>query len=76
MMTSDNFGLPLDYAETAADRINAVTLDAVNERAKETLHPDDLTWVVIGDLDKIEEGVRALGYGAVEVWDGFGNRLR
>ena len=76
MMTSDNFGLPYDYAETAADRINAVTLGQVNERARETLRPDDLTWVVIGDLEKIEEGVRALGYGEVEVWDGFGNRLR
>jgi zinc protease len=76
MMTSDNFGLPLDYAETSADRINAVTLEAANARARATLRPDDLTWVVIGDLEKIEEGVRALGYGEVEVWDGFGNRLR
>ena len=76
MMASDNYGLPLDYAETAADRINAVSLDAVNRRARDTVRPDDLTWLVIGDLDKVEEGIRALGYGEVEVWDGFGNRLR
>ena len=76
MMASDNYGLPLDYAETAADRINSVSLDAVNQRARSTIRPDDLTWVVIGDLEKVEEGIRELGYGEMEVWDGFGNRLR
>ena len=28
------------------------------------------------DLEKIEEQVRALGYGDVEVWDAYGNKLR
>jgi zinc protease len=76
MMASDNYGLPLDYAETATDRINAVSLDAVNQRARETVRPDELTWLVIGDLEKVEDDIRALGYGDVEVWDGFGNPLR
>ncbi len=35
-----------------------------------------MTWVIVGDLDEIEEKVRSLGYGEVEVWDGFGNRVR
>ena len=30
----------------------------------------------LGDLEQIEEKVRSLNYGEVEVWDGFGNRLR
>ncbi len=39
-------------------------------------NPPQLTWVVVGDRDRIEESVRALNYGDVEVWDAFGNRVR
>ncbi len=73
---SDSYGLPFDYAETRGDRIEAVTLDQINARAQAYLDPSHLTWVVVGDLDRIEESVRALNYGDVEVWDAFGNRLR
>jgi zinc protease len=76
IMTSDSYGLPFDYAETRAERIEAVTTDAVNERAHELIDPDKLTWVVVGDLAQIEEKVRSLGYGEVEVWDAFGKRVR
>ncbi len=74
--TSDSFGLPYDYAEGAADRIAAVTLEKVRDAARQALDPQKLTWVVVGDLQKIEDAVRALEYGPVEVWDAFGNRLR
>ena len=76
IMTSDSFGLPFDYAETRGERIDAVTTDAVNERARSMIDPGNLTWVVVGDLAQIEEKVRALDYGTVEVWDAFGNRVR
>jgi zinc protease len=76
MITSDSYGLPYDYAETTAARVDAVTLDGVNSRAKQVVHPDELTWVIVGDLEEIEEKVRSLDYGPVEVWDGFGNHIR
>jgi predicted Zn-dependent peptidase len=76
IMTSDSYGLPFDYAETRAERIEAVTTDAVNERARELIDPDNLTWIVVGDLAEIEDKVRSLGYGEVEVWDAFGKRVR
>jgi zinc protease len=76
MIASDTFGLPYDYAETTASRVESVTLEGVNERARSVIRPDKLTWVVVGDLSEIEEKVRALNYGAVEIWDGFGNRIR
>jgi predicted Zn-dependent peptidase len=75
-MTSDSYGLPFDYAETVAERIDAVTTDGVNNRARATLDPGSLTWVVVGDLAQIEEKVRSLGYGEVEVWDAFGKRVQ
>jgi len=76
IMTSDSYGLPFDYAEKLADRIDAVTTDAVNERAQSVIAPDSLTWVVVGDLAQIEDKVRSLGYGEVEVWDAFGHRIK
>jgi zinc protease len=76
IVASDSYGLPFDYAEGAADRINAVNLDEVNARARQTLKPGQLTWVIVGDLDEIEDKVRSLNYGEIEVWDGFGNRIR
>jgi zinc protease len=76
MISSDAYGLPYDHAESTAARVAAVTLDGVNGRAKSLLRPDELTWVIVGDLPQIEEKVRSLNYGEVEVWDGFGNKLR
>ena len=75
-MTSDAYGLPYDYAESAGDRINAVTPEGVAARARNVIDPGKLTWVVVGDLAKFEEQVRALDLGPVEVWDAFGNKLR
>jgi zinc protease len=76
IMNSDAYGLPFDYAESAADRIAAVTTDGVVERAKRTIDTGRLTWVVVGDLELIEEDVRALDFGDVEVWNAFGEKLR
>jgi zinc protease len=76
IMNSDAYGLPFDYAESAADRVAAVTTDGVVERAKRTIDAGRLTWVVVGDLELIEEEVRALGFGDVEVWNAFGEKLR
>ncbi len=73
---ADAYGLPFDYAEGAADRIAAVTPEGVAARAKGVIDTNKLTWVIVGDLEKIEESVRALGYGEVEVWDAFGKKLR
>ena len=76
IIQSDSYGLPLDYAESAATRVEAVTTEGVSARARNTLDPDKLTWLITGDLDKIEASVRSLDYGEVEVWDAFGNKLR
>ncbi|MBT8086511.1 MAG: insulinase family protein, partial [Gammaproteobacteria bacterium] len=76
MIRSASFGLPYDYAEGAAQRIGAVTLEGIEARARELLQPQKLTWLVVGDLEKIESSVRALEYGDVEVWNAFGQRLR
>jgi zinc protease len=75
-MSSDSYGLPFDYAETQADRIAAVTLEGVNSRSRSLIDTESLTWLIVGDLAVIEEDVRALNFGDVEVWDAFGNKVR
>jgi predicted Zn-dependent peptidase len=76
MISSSSYGLPFDHAATSPDRIAAVSLDDIHAAAQEIVDSSKLTWVVVGDLEKIEESVRALGYGDVEVWDAYGERLR
>jgi len=76
IISSDSYGLPFDHAEGTAERLASVTLENVIDRANRLIQKDKLTWVIVGDLVEIEESVRSLGYGDVEVWDGFGNKLR
>ncbi len=76
IVASDSYGLPFDYAGGRAERYAAVTREAAEELTRSTFRPDDLSWVVVGDLASIEDAVRELGFGDVEVWDAFGNRVR
>ena len=41
-------GMPLDYPATRNDRVNAVTLEEINDVARRYLRPDDLRFVVVG----------------------------
>lgn len=68
------YGRPDDYEAHRAARIQALTPAQV-QAAAATLRPDALTWVVIGDLKKIEAPVRALGLGEVKVLDADGNTV-
>ena len=76
IISSAAYGLPYDRAEGTMDRLSAVTLGQARALAVQTYRPDDLTWVIVGDLGLIEKDVRALNLGPVEVWDVYGRRLR
>ncbi|MCD7100394.1 pitrilysin family protein [Stenotrophomonas sp. MMGLT7] len=76
MISSRSYGLPYTRAEGAMQRLSEVDLEQVRQAARATYKPDDLTWVVAGDLKAIEQDIRALGLGPVEVWDVYGNRVR
>jgi len=70
------FGYPDDYVRTLKDRIEAQSVDGVRSAAQQALDASRLTWVVIGDLAKIEQPVRDLKLGTVQVLDADGNPLR
>lgn len=67
---------PDNYVQTQKVRIEAQTDEAVQAAAKEVVRPDALTWVVVGDLSKIEKSVRELGIGEVKVIDADGKAVR
>ncbi|MBB5207744.1 M16 family metallopeptidase [Chiayiivirga flava] len=69
------YGRPDNYVETLKERTEAVSAEAVHAAAG-LLKPDALTWVVVGDLSKIEQPVRDLKLGEVSVLDADGKPLR
>jgi zinc protease len=69
------FDLPDDYWTGYAELVNGLDADDVNAAAMRLLHPELMTWVVVGDRSVIEQDVRALGFGAVAVVDADGNNL-
>jgi zinc protease len=66
------FGLPDDYWDGYADKVNAVTLDEVAAAARQTVKPEQLTWIVVGDRALIESDIEKLGLGAIERIDADG----
>ncbi len=66
------FGLKDSYWNDFVGEVGAVTVDDVNKASGKLIHPDALTWVVVGDLSKIEAKVRALNFGEVTVLDADG----
>lgn len=76
IVRANDRGRPLDDATRAAGRFDVVTLAQVNQAARATYRPDAMTWVVVGDLARIEAGIRALNLAPVEVRDIWGRRLR
>jgi len=66
------FGFPDDYYKDYAARVRAVTLGDV-ARASRILEPGKLTWVVVGDRQKVEAGLRQLGLGDPVLLDADGN---
>ena len=66
------YGLKDSYWNDLVGDVGALTLADVNASAGRLIHPDGLTWVVVGDLAKVEKSVRALGFGDVVVLDADG----
>jgi zinc protease len=65
------YGRPQDYILQYKARNEAMT-PADAQKAAKTLDPNALTWVVVGDLAKIEPGIRVLNLGEVQVVDADG----
>jgi zinc protease len=70
------YGLKDTYWNDFVGEVTTLTPDDVNQSAGRLIRPDALTWVVVGDLAKIEDKVRALGFGEVTVIDADGKFVK
>jgi zinc protease len=70
------YRLPDDYYSTYASKVRALTTNDLTAAGKSFLNPDHLVWVVVGDLAKVEAGIRELNLGTMHVVDADGNSIR
>jgi zinc protease len=63
------FGLPDNYFETYPQTIKNQNLADLSDAAKTMLKPDNMIWVIVGDVAKIEPGLKELGLGEIEKID-------
>ncbi|MDQ3392512.1 MAG: insulinase family protein [Bacteroidota bacterium] len=67
------YGLSDDYYQNYSNTIKDLKLANILESSKEVVKPKNLTWVVVGDRKKIEEGIKNLKYGEIVYIDVNGN---
>jgi zinc protease len=70
------YGLPEDYFNTFTEKAMALTPESANEIAKKFILPDHLVWVVVGDMNKVEQGIRDLNLGEIHKIDADGNPVQ
>jgi zinc protease len=61
------FDLPTDYFSNYRHHIGAVTREDVHRVARETIRPDELAVIVVGDASQVEGPIRELGLGPIEI---------
>lgn len=60
-----SYNYPPDYYSKYAENVRALTEANLAAAAKKYIHPDQMLWIIQGDLKKIEAGIRELGLGEV-----------
>jgi zinc protease len=60
-----NLGLPADYWSKYAANMRSLTEPQLAGAARKFIRPDEIVWIVIGDLRKIESGIRELNFGEI-----------
>jgi len=70
------YDLPENYYDTFPDQVRALSVETITSAAKEVLRPDDLIWLIVGDLNVIEPKIQELGYGPIVRLDPEGNILQ
>ncbi|HTZ46246.1 MAG TPA: pitrilysin family protein [Verrucomicrobiae bacterium] len=66
------YDLPENYYNTYTQKAMAVTPADANEVAKKYIQPGHLVWLVVGDMSKVEAGIRELNIGEVHKIDADG----
>ena len=67
------FGLPDEYFQKYPGQVRKLAIGDMAKAAKKTVHPESITWIVVGDRALIEAKIRELGFTKITIIDGDGN---
>lgn len=56
-----------DFLDNLPTKYRSMTIDDINAAAERYIDPSIWTWVIVGDLSKIEQGIRELDLGKIEI---------
>jgi len=70
------YNLPPDYYNTYTEKALAVTPAIANRVADKYIQPNHLVWIVVGDMSKVEPGIRELNIGEIRKIDADGNPIK
>jgi zinc protease len=70
------YQLPENYYNTFTEKTLAITPQQANALAARSFMPNKLVWVVVGDMSKVEAGIRELNLGDVRQIDADGNPVK
>lgn len=70
------FNRGLDYPGKYTTILQNFTRNDIQQVADKVIKTKNLTWLIIGDRAKIEEGIRALNIGPVKILDGNGKEIK
>jgi zinc protease len=65
-----NYSYPDDYYAKYASSVRALTEAQLNAAGKKVVRPEEIIWIVVGDLKKVEAGIRELNLGEVVRYSG------
>lgn len=75
MLSNNRYGRSNDYVPSLKGQFQSLDIDAIKAQAQAVIHPNSLTWLIVGDRAAIEPGIRELNLGPIEVWDADGNKV-
>ncbi|HID38209.1 MAG TPA: insulinase family protein [Calditrichaeota bacterium] len=70
------YNLPENYWYTYPDKVRGLNLEQVRTVAKKVLHPENMIWIVVGDVEKIRNSVEKAGIGEVKLLDADGKIIQ
>jgi len=70
------YGLADDYYQKYPGLVQKLTIADLTKAAAKTVHPESVTWIIVGDRAKIEPKIRELGFSQISVIDADGNVVK
>ncbi len=71
-----NYNLPDDFWSNYGSSMRNLTEAQLANAAKKFVRPNEIIWIIVGDMEKVEKGIRELNYGEVVKLDADGNEIR